>query len=63
MSTEPSLMRLVMVDFLNELHNEQRNYKNGDISETPLKKALDETTLQPLDQIPSDNLVDQICFT
>ena len=53
-----SLMRLV-IDFLNELHNEQRNYKNGDISETPLKKALDETTLQPLDQIPSDNLVDK----
>ena len=53
-----SLMRSV-IDFLNELHNEQRHYRNGDISETLLKKALDEATLQPLNQVPLDDLVDK----
>ena len=44
------LMRSV-IDFLNKLHHEQRNYNDGKISDTPLQKALDEAKLQPLNEI------------
>ena len=49
------LMRPV-IDFLNKLHDEQRHYKNGDISETPLKDALGEAELLPLNQITSEDI-------
>ena len=49
------LMRSV-IDFLNKLHNEQRHYNNGKISDTPLQKALDEAKLQPLNEITPENV-------
>ena len=49
------LMRSV-IDFLNKLHDEQGDYKNERISETPLQKALDEAELLPLRQITLDDL-------
>ena len=49
------LMRSV-IDFLNKLHDEKRDYDNERISETPLQDALGEATPLPLHQITSDNV-------
>ena len=49
------LMRSV-IDFLNKVHNEQRHYNDGKISDTPLQKALDEAKLQPLNEITPEDV-------
>ncbi|MCH8289710.1 ATP-binding protein [Candidatus Poribacteria bacterium] len=50
-----NLMRSV-IDFLNKLHDEQGDYKNERINETPLQDAVEGAKPLPLHQITSDNL-------
>ena len=50
-----TLMRSV-IDFLNKLHDEQTNYKNEKISETPLQDALGEAQSRSLLQITSEDV-------
>ena len=56
------LMRSV-IDFLNKVHNEQRHYNNGRISDTPLQKILDEAKPQPLNEINPEDVGQQFIVT
>jgi hypothetical protein len=44
------IMRTV-IDFLNGLHDEKSDYKNGEISETPLQNAIDHSKLLELNTV------------
>ena len=52
------LMRSV-IDFLNDLHQERKDYNSKKISNKPLEEALDGAELQPLRQIKSEGGVGQ----
>jgi hypothetical protein len=44
------LMRTV-IDFLNRLHDENRNYQRERIAETPLREAIKKATIVPINKV------------